>query len=137
MEDCIFCKIIKKEIPAEIVYENSYALAFLDIQPRSTGHVMVIPKEHAPDLLSLEEKLVGPLFFATRQVAKMIQIALLPDGLTFGINQGRASGQEVSHLHIHIMPRFHGDRGGPIQGVVDNPPKEDLKSIADKIRNVQ
>jgi len=138
MDDCIFCKIVKKEIPAEIVYEDEHVLAFLDIQPRAPGHTMVIPKEHAPDLLALEASLIGPTFEAVRLVAQKISRALNPEGMIYGINQGQIAGHAgVNHLHVHILPRFPGDDGGPIQIVVNNPPVEDVKSIAEKIRRVK
>jgi len=133
MDNCIFCKIAARTIPAEIIYEDDACVAFLDIRPRSPGHAMVIPKKHARDLLELAPELVGPLFLGVKRAAEKIKNALKPDGFTYGINQGRASGQEVDHLHIHIIPRYHDDAGGPIQIVVDNPPKEELKLIAKKI----
>ncbi|MFN7088204.1 MAG: HIT family protein [Candidatus Paceibacteria bacterium] len=137
MGDCIFCKIAKKEIPAEIVYEDKNAIAFLDINPISPGHTMIIPKYHAPNLSWLPDEYIGPLFFAVKQVADKLQKALNPDGLSFGINQGRVTGQTIDHLHIHIAPRFVGDGGGSFHSIVHNPPKEDLKSIANKIRSAK
>lgn len=135
MGDCIFCKIAKREIPAEVVYEDDCALAFLDIKPRSPGHTIVIPKIHSPSISELDDGLVGPLFVAVKRVGTIVKNALGAPGITYGINQGRASGQEVNHIHVHIMPRLPGDGGGPVQVVVDNPPKEDLGEIARKIRN--
>ncbi len=131
--DCLFCKIITKHISAQIVYEDDHVLAFLDINPSSPGHTMVIPKTHAPNLLALPEAEVGPFFAAVQHVGKMLSKALAPDGITIGINQGRASGQEVDHLHVHLMPRWHGDGGHAVQSVVHNPPKEGLDDILKKI----
>jgi histidine triad (HIT) family protein len=136
MDECIFCKIVRKEIPAEIVDEDDATIAFLDIRPRSPGHTMVIPKFHAPALETLPDDQIPALFLAVKRVGKKVRQALGADGITYGINQGRSSGQEVSHLHVHVMPRFIGDGGGPIQIVVNNPPKEDLPSIAARIRSV-
>ena len=133
--NCLFCKIIDKKIPAAILYENDHVLAFLDILPRTPGHTMVIPKEHAPRLIELPDKEVGPLFLAVKHVAELLMKKLKPDGVTIGLNQGRASGQEVDHLHVHVMPRWHGDRGSSIQSVVNNPPKESLAEIEKKLRS--
>lgn len=135
MDECLFCKIAKKEIAAEIVFENDIALAFLDILPRAPGHTMVVPKHHAQNILELPDGLVGPFFQIIKKVIAQIERALRPDGFTLGINHGKASGQEVQHLHFHIIPRWHDDCGGPIQKVVSNQSKEDIKVIAEKIRN--
>lgn len=131
--DCLFCEIIAKQIPATIVYEDDHVLAFLDITPRTTGHTLVIPKTHAPNLLELPDGEIGPLFGAVKHVATMLTRALAPDGITIGMNQGRASGQEVDHLHVHLLPRWHGDGGGAIQSIVHASPKEPLDTIAKKI----
>jgi histidine triad (HIT) family protein len=135
MTDCVFCKIVRKEIPAEIISENDTTIAFLDIRPRAPGHTVVIPKLHVPDFLSLPRPAVAPLFQALQDVTAKIKRALKPDGFTFGINQGKASGQEVEHLHLHIFPRFYGDGGLPVQAVVENNPEESLADISNKIRN--
>jgi len=133
-EDCLFCKIAAKKIPAGIIYEDAHAIAFLDIVPRTSGHVMVIPKYHAPTLVDLPEEEVGPLFVAVKAVATLLSHKLDPDGMTIGINQGRASGQEVDHLHVHCMPRWHGDGGGAVQSIIHNPPKESPEEMLKKIK---
>lgn len=132
--DCLFCKIRDKQIPAEIVYENDHAFAILDINPVSPGHTMVISKTHAENLPGLPKEEVGPLFEGVKTVLAKIQNALKPDGFTIGINQGSVSGQVVDHLHIHLIPRFVGDKGQSVHFVVKNPPQESLADIAKKIR---
>jgi histidine triad (HIT) family protein len=131
--DCLFCKIAAKTIPAKIIYEDDHAVAFLDIMPRAPGHTMVIPKYHAPTMIELPDEEVAPLFNAVKKTARLLMAALRPDGITIGINQGRASGQEVDHLHVHLVPRSHGDGGGSVQSVVHNAPQESLDEIAKKI----
>lgn len=137
VDTCLFCKIATKKISAQVIYEDDHALAFLDIMPRTTGHTMVIPKAHAANILELSSiepnDDLAPLFAAVRHVAGMLSESLKPDGITIGINQGRASGQEIDHLHVHLMPRWHGDGGGAIQSVVNAKPKESLDAIAKKI----
>jgi len=133
--DCLFCKIIKKEISAEIIYEDEKTLAVLDINPRSLGHTVIIPKIHSQTILDLSEKEIGPLFGAVKKVVELIQKSLGPEGFTIGINHGRISGQVIDHLHIHIMPRFKNDGGGSVHSVVNNPPKQNLIDIKSQILN--
>lgn len=133
MDDCLFCKIADKKIPAAVIYEDEAALAFLDIAPRAEGHAVVIPKRHFATLLDLPESEVGPLFLAVRRVARLLLDGLGADGLTLGINHGEASGQVVGHLHVHILPRFTGDGGGAIQSVVHKPPADSLEDVRKKI----
>jgi histidine triad (HIT) family protein len=136
MNNCLFCNIAAHKIPAEIVFENNAAVAFLDIHPRAPGHAMVIPKSHAETVLDLDEEFIAPLFKAVKQTTHMIERALKPDAFTIGINHGKHAGQAVEHLHVHIMPRFKGDKGGSIHTVVDNPPKDAITEIAAKIRAI-
>ena len=131
---CLFCKIIQKDIPAYVLYENKHACAFLDIHPRSAGHTVVIPKKHAEKLSDLPEEEVAPLFSAVKLVAGTIRSRLDSQGLTIGINEGKASGQEVDHLHVHVIPRFADDGGGSIQSVVSNVPKESLEKLREKLK---
>ncbi len=135
MGKCIFCKIVKGEIPAENIYETENAIAFLDINPRSPGHTLVIPKEHVESLGELEDDLVLDVFKTTRDVMNLLKKALNPDGFNVGINDGSAAGQEIPHLHINIFPRYSGDGGGPVHAVVNNPPSEEVSETAKKVRN--
>ncbi len=134
MKDCLFCSIALKRIPAEIVYADVHTTAFLDIHPRAPGHTMVVPNAHAETILDLEAESAGQLFIAVRAVVDRLATALNPDGFTIGINQGKAAGQAVPHLHVHIMPRFAGDRGGSVHTVVNNPSDMSIGEIAIKIR---
>ena len=131
--NCLFCKIVNKEIAAQIIYENDHAVAFLDVHPRSPGHTLVIPKEHAATIRDLSDPEVALLFIAVKHVNQMLANRLAPNGITIGINQGRASGQEVDHVHVHLMPRWENDGGGSIQSVINNPPKESVEEIRNKI----
>lgn len=135
MEDCIFCKIVRKEIPADIVYEDETAVGFLDIQPMAPGHTMIVPKRHVVGIPDLPEEMFRPLMAAIQKVSRKLAKVFSPDGMSYGVNQGRAAGQHVDHLHIHLVPRWRDDGGGSFQSIVRNPPKEDLKSLAEKIRS--
>ncbi len=130
---CLFCSIASKEIPAWVIYEDEGIIAFLDIHPRAPGHTMIIPKSHVASLLDLEDRYAGPLFGAVKAVERRISEVLHPEGFTVGVNQGRAAGQEVDHLHVHILPRYSHDGGSAVQGLVNNPPRESLKEMAEKL----
>ncbi len=133
MEDCLFCKIVARKSPARVVYEDEHAFAFFEITPSAPGHTMVIPKVHAPNFLELPDAEVGPLFGAVKKVAELLVRKLGADGATVGMNQGRASGQFVDHVHVHIIPRWKGDGGSAVQSVVHNKPKETPEAILKKI----
>ena len=132
--ECLFCKIISKKIPAEIIYEDEATLAFLDIHPRSPGHTLVIPKKHAENVLTADEASVQAVALTIRKVTGILHASLAPAGFTIGINHGAAAGQAVDHLHAHLLPRFSGDGGGNIHSVVDNPPAESVADLARRIR---
>ncbi|PIR86700.1 MAG: HIT family protein [Candidatus Harrisonbacteria bacterium CG10_big_fil_rev_8_21_14_0_10_49_15] len=134
--DCIFCKIVAKEIPAKIVTENSRALALLDIHPLVPGHTVVVPKQHADTILELGDEEISPLFALVKQATNLLNKALQPDGFTIGLNHGEAVGQGVPHLHVHILPRWTTDGGGNIHSIVKNPPSETLDKILERIQKV-
>jgi len=131
--DCLFCKLVQKKIPPKTIYENDKVLAFLDIQPLAPGHTVVIPKIHAENILDLKEEEVKPLFTAVKRVTAILDKNIKPAGFTLGINHGKVAGQSVDHLHIHIIPRFTGDLGGSIHSIINNPPKESIDKIRNKI----
>jgi len=130
---CPFCQIVKGEQDSEKIYENDSFIAVLDINPSSPGHTLVIPKEHVTNILELPEASSSDLIEAVKEIAERITSGLDADGFNIGWNHGRAAGQAVPHLHVHVMPRFEDDKGGPVQAVVRNEPKEDVSSIARKI----
>ncbi len=104
MEDCVFCKIIKGEIPSEKVYEDEQIVAFKDIDPAAPIHVLVIPKKHIATLLDIKEEdtaLMGDMMQAVKKVAKILGIE--ENGFRLIVNCGKDSGQEVMHIHFHIL----------------------------------
>ena len=104
MEDCIFCKIIKREIPASIVYEDDEIIAFKDIQPAAPIHILVIPKKHIPSLVELEtedEKVIGRIYTVINQIAE--EQGVKEKGYRVIVNCGKDGGQEVGHLHFHLL----------------------------------
>ncbi|MEM3519415.1 MAG: HIT family protein [Candidatus Hadarchaeales archaeon] len=134
MGECIFCKIARGEIKAEKIYETPFAVAFLDINPRAPAHTLVIPKMHVETVAELDDELAGEVFKAVRGTVELLKKAISPDAFTIGVNDGKASGQEIPHLHFNIFPRFFGDGGKPVHAVVNNPPKETISEMGEKIR---
>jgi len=109
MNDCIFCKIIKGEIPSYKIYEDKDFLAFLDINPLNPGHTLVIPKEHHKNLQELPNNLVEKLFCVVKKISALIKNETKADGINILINNGEVAGQIVFHIHVHILPRFKND----------------------------
>ena len=107
MSDCIFCRIVSREIPAEIVYESADCVAFLDNQPLFPGHVLIVPRQHYATLTDLPDDMLAPLFASTRQIATAMETALGAEG-SFVANNNKIS-QTVLHLHVHVIPRRKGD----------------------------
>lgn len=109
MSECLFCKIIAGQIPAFKIMEDSETLAFLDINPAAPGHTLVVPKKHAKDIFEADEDSVRAVAVATKKVADMIRKSLGTD-VSVLQNNGRAAGQAIDHLHVHVIPRRAGDR---------------------------
>ncbi len=109
MINCIFCKIIKKEIPADIVYEDKNCLAFLDITPINPGHILLVPKKHYENLYDLPDEILKQMAPIIKKMAIAIKKAVKADGINIGMNNERPAGQLVPHAHFHIMPRFIND----------------------------
>lgn len=130
MQDCIFCKIIKGEIPNYTIYEDNHSLAFLDINPRAKGHTVVIPKIHAETLFDLNDELLHSFLLAIKKTMKKIDKVLSPYGYNVGWNHGEIGGQVVSHLHVHIMPRWEGDGGGNMHSIVNNDGGVSVEEVA-------
>jgi len=120
-DPCLFCRIAAGEVPVSTVAASPEALAFLDLHPHAPGHTIVIPRTHAATLAECPQEAVGPLFELAQEAARKLESALGCPGMTIGINQGTVAGQGVMHLHVHLMPRFAGDGGSSIHGVVDHP----------------
>jgi len=106
--DCIFCKIINQEIPANIVYEDNDVLAFLDITQGTKGHTLVIPKKHTDNLLEVDFESLTKVFNVTQKLAKAIQKAFNPIGINV-LNNTNKPLQSVFHFHVHIIPRYEDD----------------------------
>ena len=102
--NCIFCKIVNGEIPSYKIYEDEKIMAFLDINPYSPGHTLVIPKEHTLDLNSIDDKTINHLMKKTREIANLVTEKLDAPGFTLIQNNGFV--QEVKHFHLHVIPKY-------------------------------
>lgn len=107
--DCLFCKIVSGEIPSARVYEDARAVAFLDIQPNNPGHTLLVPKDHARNILDIKEETLCGIMPALKKLSRAIKNAVSADGLNIAMNNEPAAGQIVFHAHIHIIPRFSND----------------------------
>lgn len=134
MSGCLFCQIARGERPAHTVYEGEGVVAFLDIYPCTPGHTLVIPREHSATLNEMSPEDAGRLLQAAALVATKVQGAMGAAGFNFGVNNGKAAGQEVFHVHVHIIPRYAGDGGGSMKSVARMRGKESLEQIAAKLR---
>lgn len=134
MEDCIFCKIVKGEIPSFKVYEDEKVFAFADINPISTGHTLVIPKRHARDLWEIPGDDLTAVHLASKKIIKAIQDALQPSGVACVQLNGPGANQVVLHYHLHLVPRIPGDPELPVATwELKEGDMEAVKETADKI----
>jgi histidine triad (HIT) family protein len=131
--NCVFCRIMKKEIPASVVYEDDHTLAFMDLGQVNPGHVLVALKAHAENIYALDDAQAAAVFRSAARVARAIRTAFAPQGLSVYQANGAPAGQTVLHLHIHLVPRHEGD-GMALSWPVKNPPREKLEEYAAKIR---
>ena len=129
----IFAKILRGEIPCVKIYEDMHTLSFMDVMPQADGHVLVIPKEPAENLLDLSPESAGALMMTTQRVAKAVKKGLNAPGIMLAMLNGAPAGQSVFHVHFHVIPRSAGvDMGMHARAMVD--PKS-LEPIATKIRS--
>ncbi len=116
-DDCIFCKIASGEIPSYKIYEDEHSFAFLDINPINNGHTLVIPKNHAENIMTIKKEDYIEMMETVRTLCPIIERAVEADGINIGINNRSGAGQIIFHSHVHIIPRFKNDgyemwRGG-------------------------
>ena len=129
-KDCVFCKIIRKELPSYSVFEDERYIAFLDVRPLNPGHTLVLPKRHYRWVWDVPD--AGPYFETTKRIAKAQQKAMNTDWIAADV-----AGMGVPHAHIHLVPRFPQDKHGEfINGKnVKSIPPEQMKTMAESIRN--
>ena len=136
--DCVFCQIIDGNIPGRIVYEDDDVVSFLDANPLSRGHTLVVPRDHHERVVDLPDADRDAVFATLGRLAPVVEYAVDADGINVGMNDGTAAGQEVPHVHGHLVPRFEGDNGGAVHSIVHTRPDipdDELDDVADAIRD--
>jgi len=134
--DCIFCKIAKKEIPSKIITETNKSIAFLDAFPLSRGHTLVIPKSHYEKVQDMTDMDNTDLFNTVHKVISKVD--KLTGATLLAIHNGKDSGQEIPHVHVHLIPRQSSDQAGPVHSMFKDRPKlsdEELEQLCAKIKS--
>ena len=134
--DCIFCKIAKKEIPAKIVTETEKSIAFLDTFPLSRGHTLIIPKHHYEKVQDVTVDDNTDLFETLHKVISKVD--KITGSTLMAIHNGKGSGQEIPHVHVHLIPRQPDDLAGPVHSMFKNRPKlsdDELDKLCTEIKN--
>lgn len=134
MDDCIFCKIIRGEIPSYKIFEDDHAYAFLDINPFGRGHTLVVPKFHAEQLFQLPPEELAGVMPAVQRVATLLKMRLKCDGMALLQLNGEVAGQTVNHVHFHLVPRYKGQPAGwdPLEGA-EKEAAQDFEAIQKQI----
>ena len=133
MSDCVFCRIIAKQIPATVVHEDEHTLAFMDIGQVNPGHVLVAARAHVEQVYGLDDVQAAAVFRSVARLARAIRDAFSPQGMSLYQANGKAAGQTVFHFHIHLVPRYEND-GMALAWPVKNPAREQLEQNAALIR---
>jgi histidine triad (HIT) family protein len=133
---CVFCRILEGHGDASVVFEDDRVVALLDLFPVHAGHTLVVPKLHVSDVRDCPPDLAGHLFAVSARLAPVIALVTGADGFNIWTAAGRAAGQTVFHLHLHVLPRFEGDGFGPRlpKSVTREATRLDLEAIAARIR---
>jgi len=138
MIDCVFCSIVEGELPSHTVQETDDALAFLDANPLADGHTLVIPKEHHERLADVPPGTAEGFYEVLHAVVPAVEAAVDAPATTVAVNNGEAAGQEVPHVHAHVVPRFTDDDAGPIHALFGDSPRiteREQDDVADAIAN--
>jgi len=131
--DCVFCKLIARQIPASVVFEDEATLAFMDLGQVNPGHVLVASKAHAANVYELDDAQAAAVFRTAARMARAVRAAFDPPGLSIYQANGKPAGQTVFHFHLHVLPRHEGD-GMQLVWPVKNPPRERLEEYCAQIR---
>lgn len=133
MDNCVFCKIVARQIPANVVYEDEHTIAFMDIGAVNPGHMLVACKPHVENVFGLDDGLAAAVMRTTARVARALKQALAPEGVNLFQANGAAAEQTVFHFHVHVLPRRTGD-GMKLVWPVQNPPRDELQRNAELLR---
>ncbi len=132
--DCVFCAIVAGDLPASRVYDDELVLGFMDLNPATPGHLLVVPKRHAADLAGLDPDDGAHMFRVAQRLAAAVRAsAVASEGINLFLADGEVAGQEVFHAHLHVVPRRRGDGFG-VRAVFGSPSREELDRHAREIR---
>ena len=136
MSDCVFCDILRGESPASVTYEDDTAVAFMDVQPITHGHMLVVPREHAVLMSDLDERVAARTFRVARKLAGVVRTTLGASGVNLFVADGEVAFQDVPHFHVHVIPRYPKDGFGlTFPSTYDRPPiRAQLDAVAAAIR---
>ena len=132
-DNCIFCKIANGEIPSATLYEDEEFRVILDLGPATKGHALILPKEHAADIYSIDEELAGKAFKLAKKITTRLKDVLGCDGYNIVQNNGEVAGQTVFHFHMHLIPRYKNDNVG-LGWHMGELTEEDKKEILEKLK---
>ncbi|GHV39325.1 HIT family protein [Clostridia bacterium] len=135
MGDCLFCKIVSGEIPSYAVYEDETFTVILDKFPSGVGHCLIIPKKHAETALDVPDNILSAVFPLAKKVAAGVEAVTACDGVNIIQNNGTAAGQTIPHFHVHVIPRFFGDKMNFSYKPI-NPSEDELFLTAEKLKGV-
>jgi histidine triad (HIT) family protein len=134
MDDCIFCKIVNGELPAAKVYEDDRFLAFMDINPATRGHCLLIPKTHTKDVHTIDDDLLRELMVTGKKLAGPVIEGLGAKGINFIQSNGRAANQIIDHYHLHLLPRYSPEELPGLAAELVPGDQEDVAAAAEAIK---
>ena len=132
-QSCQFCKLVRKEDDASIVFEDEKTMAFLDIRPVNDGHILVIPKTHYENIYEIPDDEIANVYKTVKKVASAVKKSVKAEGISVTQHNGRAALQRVFHMHVHVIPRYEGQRF-PRPDELSLAKREKLEEVAEKIR---
>ena len=130
-ESCIFCKIVRKEAPASVAYEDDKVIAFMSVPPINIGHTLVVPKKHYENIYEIPEDEVAHLYKIVKKLTHAVQKAVDAEGIRIVQNNGEAAGQVVFHMHVHIIPMSKGRQW------IHYPENRDVEALKDDARKIR
>ncbi len=136
MQDCIFCKIVKGDIPARVIKQSERATAFLDAFPLAAGHALVVPKTHYAKVQEMSADDSAAVFALAHEIVEKVESASGTGASLLVVHNGREAGQEVPHVHVHVIPRRPSDGAGPVHSMFKKPKvaPEEMDAMLSKMK---
>jgi len=135
VQDCIFCKIVQGKVPARVIKQNERAMAFLDAFPLAAGHALVVPRAHYAKVQDMGKEDSAAMFALAHEIVQKVESAADAGASLIAVHNGKGAGQEVPHVHVHIIPRKAGDGAGPVHSMFKKPKMtdEEMDAILSKM----